>query len=377
MKDGTLSVARTIQNNLWDYSKQEAFDLLLTPKYVTNQYYEKAKSFLPKHYLCLPKNTLTSLCDRYLDYTEPLNIRLTIGTWNINGGKNFGNKQYKETDPLSDWLLDYENPKSLQNKNQPKSEPLNIMDLSLNEMHSPGSDSSDSLSTRSYNSDIFVIGLEEIVDLNAQNIVSASTSNQRQFLIEFQQTISRDVPYVLVTSTQLVGVCLFVFVRPMMASYIRDVQIDQVKTGFGGATGNKGGVAIRLTFYNSSLCFVCAHFAAGQSHTEERNSDFHEISRKINFGSGRTLYCHDYIFFCGDFNYRIDMGNDEVRQLIDENKLDILLENDQLKKAQAEGKVFSKYIEGEITFGPTYKFDSHSDIYDTSEKARIPAWTGK
>lgn len=251
-----------------------------------------AKSFLPKHYLSLPKNILTNLCDRYLNYTEPLNIRLTIATWNVNGGKHFSNKQYKQTDPLSDWLLDYENPKNPQ-KNQSKAEPLNIMDLSLNELQSPGSDdSSDTLSSRSYNSDIFVIGLEEIVDLNAGNIVSASTTNQREFLIEFQQTISRDVPYVLVTSTQLVGVCLYVFVRPMMASYIRDVQIDQVKTGFGGAAGNKGGVTIRLTFYNSSLCFVCSHFAAGQSHTAERNSDFQEITRKINFGSGRTLNVH-------------------------------------------------------------------------------------
>lgn len=71
------------------------------------------------------------------------------------------------------------------------------------------------------------------------------------------------------------------------------------------------------------------------------------------------------------------MPNEEVRQLIDENKLDILLENDQLKKSQNDGKVFTKYVEGEITFGPTYKFDVHSDIYDTSEKARIPAWTDR
>jgi len=374
LKDSTLSVARTIQNNLFDTSKQEAFDLLLTPKYVTNQYYEKAKSFLPKHYLCLPRNILTNLCDRYLDYTDPLNIRLTIGTWNINGGKHFSNKQYKQTDPLSDWLLDYENPR----KNQTKPEPLNIMDLSLNDMQSPGgSEDSDTLSSRSYNSDIFVIGLEEIVDLNASNIVSASTTNQREFLMEFQQTISRDVPYVLVTSTQLVGVCLYVFVRPMMASYIRDVQIDQVKTGLSGVAGNKGGVAIRMTFYNSSLCFVCSHFAAGQSHVEERNSDFHEITRKISFGSGRTLTCHDYIFWAGDFNYRIDIGNEEARQLIEEDKLDILLENDQLKKSQAAGKVFSKYLEGEIKFGPTYKFDVHTDVYDTSEKQRIPAYTDR
>lgn len=71
------------------------------------------------------------------------------------------------------------------------------------------------------------------------------------------------------------------------------------------------------------------------------------------------------------------MGNEEVRQLIDENKLDILLENDQLKKSQADGKVFSKYVEGEIKFEPTYKFDAYSDVYDTSEKQRIPAWTDR
>lgn len=35
------------------------------------------------------------------------------------------------------------------------------------------------------------------------------------------------------------------------------------------------------------------------------------------------------------------------------------------------------YTEGDITFKPTYKFDLNSDIYDTSEKARAPAWTDR
>jgi hypothetical protein len=51
----------------------------------------------------------------------------------------------------------------------------------------------------------------------------------------------------------------------------------------GGATGNKGAVAIRMLFHTTSLCFVCSHFAAGQSQVKERNEDFVEIARKLSF----------------------------------------------------------------------------------------------
>lgn len=51
----------------------------------------------------------------------------------------------------------------------------------------------------------------------------------------------------------------------------------------GGATGNKGGVAIRLLFHTTSICFVCSHFAAGQSQVKERNDDYNEITRRLTF----------------------------------------------------------------------------------------------
>ena len=59
--------------------------------------------------------------------------------------------------------------------------------------------------------------------------------------------------------------------------------MDCVKTGLGGATGNKGAVAIRFMYHSTSMCFICAHFAAGQSQVKERNADYHEISQKIVF----------------------------------------------------------------------------------------------
>lgn len=69
----------------------------------------------------------------------------------------------------------------------------------------------------------------------------------------------------------------------MCKLFFRDVAVDAVKTGLGGATGNKGAVAIRMVLYNTSMCFVCAHFAAGQSQIFERNSDYNEISKKLSF----------------------------------------------------------------------------------------------
>lgn len=41
-----------------------------------------------------------------------------------------------------------------------------------------------------------------------------------------------------------------------------------------------------------------------------------------------------------------------------------------------EGTAFSGYTEGPILFRPTYRYDLGTDVYDTSEKLRIPAWTG-
>lgn len=38
---------------------------------------------------------------------------------------------------------------------------------------------------------------------------------------------------------------------------------------------------------------------------------------------------------------------------------------------------FNGFQEGQITFNPTYKYNNGTDIYDTSEKMRAPAWTDR
>lgn len=39
--------------------------------------------------------------------------------------------------------------------------------------------------------------------------------------------------------------------------------------------------------------------------------------------------------------------------------------------------ILQGYAEGQLNFAPTYKYDDHSEIYDTSQKKRIPAWTDR
>ncbi|KAG5671456.1 hypothetical protein PVAND_001652 [Polypedilum vanderplanki] len=349
--DGARSAARTIQNNLLDASKQEAIDILLLGSTLSSELADRARILLPTNMLHAPTQVLREMCLRYNEYISTTEIRVAIGTYNVNGGKHFRSVVYKDLS-LIDWLA-------------PKSESIVEIEHS-NSVHDKMAD-------------IYAIGFQEIVDLNAQNIMAASSDNAKAWAEELQRVLSvkEDEPYALLTSQQLVGVCLYVFIRPQLANCLRDVATDSVKTGLGGATGNKGAAAIRFVLNGTSFCFVAAHFAAGQSQVVERNADYAEITRKITFPMGRTLKGHDYVFWCGDFNYRIDMNKDEIKECVKNGDLQAVLENDQLKKQQEAGQVFNDFLEGEITFPPTYKYDLFSDDYDTSEKARAPAWTDR
>ncbi|XP_014362575.2 synaptojanin-1 [Papilio machaon] len=345
--DGARSAARTIQNNLLDNSKQEAIDILLLGSTLNSELADRTRILLPQNILHTSTPVLREMCRRANEFTQPSSIRITIGTYNVNGGKHFRSLAYKDVS-LADWLLDC---------------PNSSLVSTVNMTEQP--------------SDIFAIGFQEIVDLNASNIMAASSDNAKAWSEELEKVLNRDASYTLLSSHQLVGVCLFIFVRKDLIPHIRDVALDSVKTGLGGATGNKGAVVIRMVIYGTSLCFVCAHFAAGQSQVSERNADYTEITRKIAFPMGRSLYSHDYVFWCGDFNYRIDLDKEESRLLAAQNNLQRLLEQDQLTRQKSQGLVFKNCFEGDITFPPTYKYDLFSDDYDTSEKCRAPAWTDR
>lgn len=77
-------------------------------------------------------------------------------------------------------------------------------------------------------------------------------------------------------------------------------------------------------------------------------------------------------------NYRIDQRRDVIlaNLLASPTSFPALLPHDQLLKEIRFNRAsrLRGFLEGPLTFQPTYKYDRRSSTYDSSEKARAPAW---
>ncbi|XP_022898183.1 type I inositol polyphosphate 5-phosphatase 4-like [Olea europaea var. sylvestris] len=196
--------------------------------------------------------------------------------------------------------------------------------------------------------------------------------------------------YCLVASKQMVGIFLTVWIKSDLRDAVRNLKVSCVGRGLMGYLGNKGSISISMSLHQTSFCFICSHLTSGEKDGDElrRNSDVMEILRKTRFpqvhGTGdqnspQTILEHDRIIWLGDLNYRIALSYRCAKALVEKRNWRALLENDQLRIEQIEGRVFAGWNEGRIYFPPTYKYSNNSDRYagenmHPKEKRRTPAW---
>ena len=161
----------------------------------------------------------------------------------------------------------------------------------------------------------WILGFEELVEITTKNLISTSSSHRKTWEQELTSVLSSRHPYHLLTSEQLVGTCLYLFIKQELVDCVIDTDVCVIKTGLSGKAGNKGSIAVYVQLRAAKYCFICSHFAAHQDKVMERNSDYIEACRKIELTSRYgpiTIEDMDYVFWCGDFNYRIDMPRDMV-----------------------------------------------------------------
>lgn len=245
------------------------------------------------------------------------------------------------------------------------------------------------------------------MDLNAVNVAVDNKTQQRSlFWVEKigstinSRSTSGGGGYTLLVYKHLVGLLICVFVKTFHKNRIKYVHTDSAGVGVMGMMGNKGGVSIRLQFYDSTICFVCSHLAAHRENVIGRNSDFAKVMSNVSFDIGEdavrevirsgslrqwasgnssvTIPDHDLVFWLGDLNYRIEeaIPTETVMQWSNRDNLAELRANDQLNIERDAGRVFQGFQEGELRFKPTYKYQPGTDVYDTrpDKKIRAPAW---
>ncbi|RZB39939.1 inositol polyphosphate 5-phosphatase OCRL-1, partial [Asbolus verrucosus] len=226
--------------------------------------------------------------------------------------------------------------------------------------------------------DLYAIGLQEI-DLSKEAFLFNDTPREAEWQKFVMEGVHSKAKYKSVAVTRLVGMQLVVLVNIKHYQFVKNVAVDTVGTGILGKMGNKGGVAVRLELHNTSLCFVNCHLAAHVEEFERRNQDYKDINARTNFKKHpQSVKDHEQVYWLGDLNYRItDLNTSQVKTLLGRQEMITLLKADQLNQQKERGHVLLDYTEGDITFPPTYKYDLNTSTFDTSEKARPPAWTDR
>uniref|UniRef100_A0A452ZNW0 Inositol polyphosphate-related phosphatase domain-containing protein n=4 Tax=Aegilops tauschii subsp. strangulata TaxID=200361 RepID=A0A452ZNW0_AEGTS len=191
--------------------------------------------------------------------------------------------------------------------------------------------------------------------------------------------------FVRIISKQMVGIYLSVWVQRGLRRHIHNLRVSTVGVGAMGYIGNKGSISVSMSIYQTPFCFVCCHLTSGEKdgNLTKRNADVEEILRRTIFNPvhrvsmPKGIHDHEKIIWFGDLNYRINLSYERTHELISRQEWDLLFDNDQLKWELMKGRTFDGWIEGVISFPPTYKYEFNSDKYAGDEPIsarRRPAW---
>jgi hypothetical protein len=265
---------------------------------------------------------------------------------------------------------------------------------------------------------IYLIGLQEVVELNAANVMSNNNNKQnvlRDWGIKIEKTLQKVGQYRKLIEMNLVGINLYFYVLESEVDNINNLTKLCVKTGLGGHAGNKGSCCLHFNYLSTSISVACSHLAAGIKHNKQRlkeltyilnlktnefkspsdininieeddddsfdsegDSDYNSntntptLPKKRNkiLKSSNTFCDSDIWIIFGDLNFRIDMEYEEFSNFVKNSESwSKLLDYDQFNKNKfASLKLMEMVEEDTISHQPTYKFIVGSDSYDYTHK---------
>lgn len=285
----------------------------------------------------------------------------------------------------------------------------------------------------------YCIGLEEVINLNAKNVIIGGEKKKYKL---WEEKINLELKskdnYVLLLKTSLVGILFFIFVKASEISKIKNIKTTKIKSGFYGQFGNKGSCFVEFEYENKKYGFNSGHLAAGEkikNNNERKNCLInilnHQSDKSVK--DSNEFYKNDFYFILGDLNFRVQNnikiihnwlfdlkfeGKQHSKNICEENSndADYEIKSDKNKNNiesikekeddetlenifyQIDEKIFMKYFgddywkfdqlnifkkelikynikESDIFFNPTYKYAKKTNNYNLLK--REPSWTDR
>ncbi len=385
IQHGLATVSRIYQGSFEDYFKQECIDTFLQKNL--------SEGFVNP----VINSELTKKKD---EFTKYMNFFIFVGNWNLAG------KELENDIDIFNWLNSYkennlcpeEIDNSTQNLNINKSNNLtnskgsfNIFSSYNTHFNEQNLDIMTKSEVKNVLPEFYILGFQEIVDLNSTNILINSNDEKKNKIKKKLTEVLKGMketennPYQIIKELDLVGIYVIIFARAYSFKYIKNFDYQIVKSGFMGNLGNKGSCLLRFNINDSRIAIACNHLSAGQELYEARRA---EITNILNTSFRKYPNLHfkdyDYYFFFGDLNSRtsLDITDSRIDNLVNNHSKtlngdfnDILI-HDQFKQYQKESSLILQMDEAPIKFSPTYKYTIGSSEYDANKK-RIPSWTDR
>ncbi|TDG50421.1 hypothetical protein AWZ03_003326 [Drosophila navojoa] len=232
--------------------------------------------------------------------------------------------------------------------------------------------------------------VEHVPDLVVMG-TQESTPDRFEWEVTLQETLGPS--HVLFHSTTLGTLHLAVYMRRDLIWYCSAPEDASMSVRTGSAFRTKGAVAISFCLFGTSMLFVTSHLTAHQQKVKERVSDVKRIINALDLPKNLPNMRHknkdvtqnfDNVFWCGDLNFRLGEPREKLLEWIQNTKFPLpshlphgYMHTDQLSSVLADGAAFRGFMEANITFPPTYKYDPGSQNFDTSSKQRAPAYTDR
>jgi len=230
-------------------------------------------------------------------------------------------------------------------------------------------------------------GLENVPDIVAVG-TQESYPERFQWEITLQETLGPS--HVLFHSAAFGTIHLAIYLRRDLIWFCSIPDEANYSVRPGTAFRTKGALGIAFYLFGTSFLFLTCHLTAHQDKVKERLQDIRKIVKALELPNrlpirkkGKDLTDNfDYVLWCGDLNFRLTRPRSEVLDWISKQSFPLrepaqCTPGDQLTDNIKDGSILNGFQEGPLTFAPTYKYDTGSHNFDTSNKQRTPSYTDR